>query len=139
MCWDGFVIAEPEIMVNNNLPNKTCNQCGLELPLSMFSKNSGARHYRAKCKNCEKHQRQQRMKFRDYRPPDNHVCPICQKDEEQCRGKGGYKSGTWCLDHDHKTGKFRGWLCHECNRALGNFKDSENLLESALHYLRDSR
>lgn len=21
-------------------------------------------------------------------------------------------------DHDHKTGAFRGWLCHRCNRAL---------------------
>lgn len=24
-----------------------------------------------------------------------------------------------CLDHDHETGAFRGWLCHGCNWAVG--------------------
>lgn len=43
------------------------------------------------------------------------------------------------LDHDHKTGKPRGLLCHNCNRGLGLFRDSEELLESARKYLNDSR
>lgn len=39
------------------------------------------------------------------------------------------------VDHCHKTGEVRGRLCRKCNLALGNFKDSVLLLESALEYL----
>lgn len=39
------------------------------------------------------------------------------------------------LDHDHKTGKFRGMLCRNCNTALGKFKDSPELLTKAIKYL----
>lgn len=41
-----------------------------------------------------------------------------------------------CVDHCHKTGKFRGWLCRSCNLGLGNLKDSTELLEKAAKYLR---
>lgn len=40
-----------------------------------------------------------------------------------------------CYDHDALSGEFRGWLCHNCNRALGLFKDSPILLTNALMYL----
>lgn len=40
------------------------------------------------------------------------------------------------LDHSHETGKFRGWLCHLCNTALGSFRDSPEILTKAQAYLR---
>ena len=101
----------------------------------MFSFNSGAKHRRSKCKSCDNVQKQQRNKFRLLVPPINYVCPICNRDESEVKGKGGAKSGPWCLDHDHVTGEYRGFLCHDCNRALGNFKDSVPMLESAIKYL----
>ncbi len=38
-------------------------------------------------------------------------------------------------DHCHETGTFRGLLCNNCNRGLGHFKDSMELLTKARKYL----
>lgn len=43
------------------------------------------------------------------------------------------------LDHDHVTGKFRGWLCENCNNGLGRFKDNITLLLQAAIYLETTR
>jgi hypothetical protein len=40
------------------------------------------------------------------------------------------------LDHDHQTGRRRGFLCFRCNNALGDFSDSEALLLKAVAYLK---
>ena len=39
------------------------------------------------------------------------------------------------IDHNHKTGKIRGVLCHSCNTSLGGFKDSVEILNKAIEYL----
>lgn len=52
-------------------------------------------------------------------------CAICQK-----------KLTRPNLDHCHKTGKVRGFLCTSCNNGLGAFKDKPDLLMRAAEYLR---
>lgn len=42
------------------------------------------------------------------------------------------------IDHNHKTGKYRGLLCDNCNIGLGHFKDSPELLRKAIDYLKRS-
>jgi hypothetical protein len=43
------------------------------------------------------------------------------------------------VDHDHNTGNYRGLLCRRCNKAIGAFGDSIELLEKAVEYLKQRR
>lgn len=40
------------------------------------------------------------------------------------------------VDHDHITSKTRELLCNQCNHLLGNSKESIEILEKAIQYLR---
>ena len=61
--------------------------------------------------------------------PQPPVCECCARDTT-----GDVKSLS--LDHDHATGKFRGWLCHNCNLGIGRLGDTIEALERALQYLK---
>jgi len=116
---------------------KKCGVCSQALPLTMFSKASGGNYLRTECRLCSKALNRARdlAKASAPRIPQNYKCPICYRTEDQVRHKGGKKSGSWCCDHDHSTGVFRGWLCHDCNRAIGSFKDDIPRIKRAIDYL----
>lgn len=42
------------------------------------------------------------------------------------------------VDHDHNSGKVRGLLCVRCNLALGLFRDSPEIIDSASLYLKEN-
>ena len=56
---------------------------------------------------------------------------------EHCEICGLRSDISLCLDHEHFTGMFRGWLCKNCNVGLGHFRDNPEALEKAAKYLRD--
>ena len=48
------------------------------------------------------------------------ACEICEKEKKLC------------LDHDHKTGLFRGWLCFSCNTKLAFMEKYKEKAEAYL-------
>lgn len=60
-------------------------------------------------------------------------CAICRQVETR---KKNARVKSIAIDHDHVTGEVRGLLCHQCNTGIGCFKDSPELLETAIRYLR---
>lgn len=53
-----------------------------------------------------------------------------------CKSPTTGSKRSWHLDHDHKTKRFRGFLCHHCNLTLGQAQDSIERLEQLIKYLR---
>lgn len=54
------------------------------------------------------------------------VCECCGKIDP---------TGVVCLDHDHVTNVFRGWLCKRCNTAIGLLGDTLYGVLCAVDYL----
>lgn len=58
----------------------------------------------------------------------NNVCFICLQPEKARE--------FLAVDHCHSTGRVRGLLCADCNRALGQFHDDVEILARAITYLQ---
>lgn len=52
-----------------------------------------------------------------------------------CCKKPIFTTKTIQLDHCHETGKFRGWLCKECNISMGNLGDNIFGMVRAIKYM----
>ena len=65
-------------------------------------------------------------------------CEICGCELEVRLGRGQNKDSL-ALDHDHATGRFRGFLCHACNMMLGSGRDDPEILRQAAEYLETRR
>lgn len=64
-------------------------------------------------------------------PPDPpEVCEVCSRPFSEVSKYHGA-----CVDHDHATGEFRGWLCNTCNLALGYAQDNRDRLQMLINYL----
>lgn len=62
-------------------------------------------------------------------------CAICHGPPLKLRsGRGG--QGGFHVDHNHVTGEVRALLCQNCNHAVGAIRESPDLAEKLLRYLR---
>ena len=83
------------------------------------------RHVLKTCKICKNKQRLLILRLIKENPRQSDNCDCC----------GKYSKVLQC-DHDHITGKFRGWVCINCNVGMGRFEDHVEKLEQAKEYLR---
>jgi len=141
---------------------KRCFKCGQEKELDEFYVHKEMADGRlGKCKKCTKrdvsdhrgkniesireydrrrsglpHRRQYQLRkygitIDDYNKmlnDQNGVCAIC--------GKTNITRRRLAIDHNHKTGKVRGLLCHRCNNAIGLFDENLETLKKAIKYLK---
>lgn len=63
-------------------------------------------------------------------------CAICKTKDPVGHGR---KNKRFSVDHDHKTGKVRGLLCHHCNVGIGSMMDDVKILKSAIRYLEENK
>jgi len=116
---------------------KKCSKCGIQKPLSEFYKdNSRKDKHQTKCKPCHENVKFKSKvgaygisvtKFYEILDEQNHKCCICEEDLITKKHRH--------IDHDHKTGKVRGILCHHCNTAIGLFKENVNIMKQAIDYI----
>jgi len=121
---------------------KVCNVCHKILDTDVFAKNQSGKGDRAvrrpSCSKCRKLIDGNKIKTKQkkewgktkpkYKP---FKCPVCLKRTIPL------VTSKIVLDHDHVTGKARGWICDSCNTGLGRFKDDVGLLERAIEYLKE--
>jgi len=62
------------------------------------------------------------------------IAENCLNEPKHCELCGGGKKIS--MDHCHETRKFRGWLCDDCNLALGRVKENIDTLEAMIAYLK---
>lgn len=95
---------------------------------------------KTKCKKCVIYgiykSAKQHAKLNNYFPPDITLekLTVLYNQKKQCSVKGCVKIDL-CLDHDHMTGKVRGWLCNAHNISLGLCNDSPEELIHLYHYI----
>ncbi len=124
----------------DGFPKKICNICHKLLSTAEFAKNQNGKDNRSvrrpSCQECRKHLegvdvapkvKQEWSKKKPTNVPFE--CPICGK-----RTIAGITSKV-VLDHSHRTGEVRGWVCDSCNTGIGRFKDDVKLLERAMKFL----
>jgi hypothetical protein len=93
-------------------------------------------HYIAKMRSYN-HKNYQKMRFQKYKLTPADFSKMLYEQKGVCAICGGPPRGKWGLfvDHDHKTGRVRGLLCHGCNRAIA-ILDNPKTRDKAIEYTK---
>jgi hypothetical protein len=116
----------------------SCRQCVKECgrrfdkKVTPFFRNSYRKNYIIKGTNRKITKEYYQQMLRN----QNSVCAICKKPESVVNSPLNSAPKRLAIDHCHKTGIVRGLLCHKCNVSIGAMRESIELLEAAIEYLK---
>ncbi len=143
--WQNVTLSPDDYQIidvtktGDEYPKKICNICHKLLDTTLFARNQiniVRPVRRPSCQECRKtlegesptpKEKQRWLKTKPHLEPFE--CPICGKRTI---------AGVTCrvdLDHNHRTGEIRGWICDSCNTGIGRFKDDIQLLKRAIKYV----
>lgn len=131
---------------------KTCSKCGETKLIDSFGNKKGGKNgLMSYCKECNIKQRKRWYQKNKEKVKDTHYkykfgitseqydnkllkqnfcCAICEKHM-------AYNKRRLVVDHCHTTNKVRALLCDNCNVLLGHAKDSVEVLQKAISYLKE--
>jgi hypothetical protein len=137
-----FFKADTPVQVTTETEDepRTCKTCKEVKPITEYSHVSGMKHRHHICKKCkaEEHKLREALRKENPLPSKDYCCPIClRKEEDLLHLKGKRMKTVWSLDHCWETKKFRAYLCHGCNRALGILHDNPDTIQRALDYINE--
>lgn len=122
---------------NGYFRDKNCKTCGSVFtpinPCQLYCSSAckGKNAYYKRNYGIDDATLEQIKKDQDYK------CYLCHS-EGFLIGKNNHNEKL-AVDHDHDTGKVRKLLCHNCNRALGLFKDNPELMRKAASYVEEHK
>lgn len=130
--------ADPSKYPQKVFKEKPCKWCN-----KYFSPMGPSHHYC--CEDCKSKAHSDKYYRRNYGLSLHEFFLFMERQDWKCaicktygfKMRDNHISGLNC-DHDHKTGKVRGLLCHNCNRGLGLFQDNTTFLKSAINYLEEN-
>ena len=105
---------------------RVCNQLKHQSDYALHSNidRYGRKFLKSICRNCSNKDDKIVRELKKENGPAATHCYLCNK---ECKTT---------LDHCHETNVFRGWLCQSCNIGIGKLKDSVEMLERAIKYLK---
>jgi hypothetical protein len=128
---------------------KICPGCGKAKEESEFYLKRGKLYQCKQCRNeyhrkwYSENQQAHLARVRDYKQRHKHRIRADKygiTEQELLTGMAGCckicSEPAEVVDHDHETGKFRGFLCNKCNMGLGHFDGDREKLLSAIKYLK---
>jgi hypothetical protein len=108
---------------------KKCIYCEQQKDVEEFPRHSSYQDgLDTRCRKCIYEHRTIRKELKKIAPNRPKFCECCGKIPKK-----------WCLDHDHCTDEFRGWICEPCNTGIGRLGDDVEGIVKALNYLLNAK
>lgn len=122
---------------DKNSLTKKCSKCNKEFPNTsdyFFEyKNKKQTRFRSICKSCHVDQNMSSHFKNRYGKTKDEIDLLKKQQYNKCAICG--KECELFVDHEHKSNKFRGLLCTQCNTGIGMLKDDVTILDNAIKYI----